>query len=251
MIDLAPLARHPRVALSFSGGKDSLACVYLLREQLSWITVYHLDTGDLLPEMREIVAHVKTLAPNFVHIQGDVTSWIKEFGLPTDLLPHSAHPIGQEMREGPKLVARYDCCYANLMLPIYEQIRAHGNSLLIRGTKAVDMKRLPLRSGETTGDGIELWYPLQNWSNDQVFDYLRAQGAPIARVYEHVVNSPECARCSAWWGEGRSAYLERYHPALWVQYQERLATVAEAILGPINHLKRELSAQTTASEEVS
>lgn len=240
MIDLVPLLRHYRIALSFSGGKDSLAVVYLLREYLPRIVIYHLDTGDLLPEMREIVAHVKAFAPNFVHIQGDVDGFIAEHGLPTDLLPHSAHTIGQEMQEGPRLIARYDCCYKNLMLPIYERIRSDNNTLLIRGTKAVDMARLPVASGQTV-DGMELWYPLQGWTHAEVFDYLRRAGAPLARVYDYVTNSPECARCSAWWGEGRDAYLREFHPALWRAYRERLGIVADAIQAPLDNLKRELS----------
>jgi phosphoadenosine phosphosulfate reductase len=193
----------------------------------------------LLPEQREIVAHVKSFAPNFVHIQGDVNAWIAKYGLPTDLLPHSAHPVGQVMGEhGAKLVGRYDCCGINLMAPLWFKVREDGNTLLIRGTKAVDMRRLPLKTGDAQ-DGIELWYPLQGWTNDQVFAYLREAGAPISRVYQYVTNSPECARCSAWWSEGRADYLRRYHPDLWRDYSRRLLTVVNEITGPLKHLRRE------------
>jgi 3'-phosphoadenosine 5'-phosphosulfate sulfotransferase (PAPS reductase)/FAD synthetase len=239
MIDLSPLDRHQKIALSFSGGKDSLAVVHLLMEHLDRVTIYHLDTGDLLPEMRESVDRVRCWAPNFVTVRTDVLAWQKEHGLPTDLLPHSAHPVGQAMGEHKaKLVARYDCCFANLMAPIYQRIRADGNTLLIRGTKSVDMKRLPLRSGEGE-TALELWYPLQDWSNDQVFEYLNANCIPIPRVYDHVVNSPECARCSAWWGEGRATYLKQYHPDLFRQYDERLQIVIDEIAGPLALLRRE------------
>lgn len=239
MMDLSALDRHTHIALSFSGGKDSLACVYLLRDQLERVTIYHMDTGDLLPEMRAIVEHVKTFAPNFVHLRGDVLGWIDAHGLPTDLMPHSAHPIGQAMAEGRPLVARYDCCWINLMGPIYQRIHADGNTLLIRGTKQVDMARLPARTGDLT-DGMELLYPIEGWSNAEVFAYLRSVGAPIARVYDHVTNSPECARCSAWWGEGRNAYLRRYHPALWLDYMARLRSVIDEIEQPLANLRTEV-----------
>lgn len=240
-LDLAPLDRHEKIALSFSGGKDSLACVYLLRDQLDRITIYHNDTGDLLPEVMEVVEHVKAFAPHFVHVRGDVNAWIAEHGLPTDLLPHGAHDVGRAMGEHQlRLVARYDCCYQNLMRPLFDRVVADGNTLLIRGTKAVDMKRLPLRSGES-GGGIELFYPLQDWSHDAVFDYLRSVGAPICRVYDHVTNSPECARCSAWWSESRAAYLKRYHPAAFADYRQRLLAVTFEISGVLDHLRREVA----------
>ena len=241
LIDMEPIERHAKgkIALSFSGGKDSLAVLYMLRPYLDWMTVYHLDTGDLLPETVEIVSHVEAMVPNFVRVRSDVQAWIDANGLPTDLMPHSAHEVGQHMGEGARLVPRYDCCYRNLMLPLYRRIVDDGNTLLIRGTKRVDMARLPAQSGSLT-DGVELFYPLLDWSNDAVFAYLRSVGAPINRVYDYVVNSPECARCSAWWGERRAAYLREHHPRLWAEYMRRLLEVSAAVVGPMQNLTREL-----------
>ena len=238
---MSPLAGHKKVALCFSGGKDSLAVVYLLREHLHRLTIYHMDTGDLLPETTTVVEHVKAFAPNFVHLKGDVLAAIKRDGLPTDLLPHSAHPVGQAMGEHRhKLVSRYDCCVRNLMLPIYERIKADGNTLVIRGTKAVDMKVLPVADGMTE-QGLTTYYPLQDWTNQQVFDYLAEVGAPVSRVYRHMTNSPECARCSAWWSEGKGSYLKRYHPDVWVDFNERLRTVVDEIEAPLAALRKELT----------
>lgn len=241
MIDLARLDSHANIALMFSGGKDSLACVYLLRDQLHRITLFHNDTGDLLPETMAVVDHVKTFAPNFVHLNTNVDGWIAVNGLPTDLLPHTAHSVGQQMGEGVKLSSRYDCCFSNLMWPIYSLARSKGVTMIIRGTKAMDMKRLPVMDAQVQ-DGVEFFYPLQGWTNEQVFSYLRLQGAPISRVYDYVDNSPECARCSAWWGEKRGAYLREHHPDLWRQYGERLRVVTDALDGPLANLRQELKA---------
>ena len=230
--NLAPtLARHARVALSFSGGKDSLACVWLLRPWLDRITLYHLDTGDLLPEVAETVDAVRAMAPRFVTIRRDVAGWIAAHGLPSDLVPHGSHPVGQAMAEGSRLVHRYRCCGENLMIPLWERIRADGATLLIRGSKRADMTRLPMASGEVA-DGIELLLPLQEWSNAAVLDYLAAEGAPVSGLYRHFTNAPECATCPAWWGEKRAAYLRGRHPALFARYQARMAAVMDEI-GPV------------------
>jgi len=232
--------RHERIALSFSGGKDSLACAYLLRDYADRITCYHLDTGDLLPEVMDIVEHVRGLYPQFETVQSDVQRWIATHGLPTDLLPHSAHPVAREMgEERTALVPRYDCCHANLMLPLYERIKKDGNSLLIRGVKSVDMARQPYRSGDCP-DGIEFWYPIEDWTHADVMAYLRHVEAPICRVYSFVENSPECARCSAWWGERRAAYLQRFHPELFEGYRARMRLVLRELHAPMHHLAREV-----------
>jgi 3'-phosphoadenosine 5'-phosphosulfate sulfotransferase (PAPS reductase)/FAD synthetase len=239
---MSPLDRHEKAALCVSGGKDSLAVAYLLRDDADRITAYHNDTGDLLPEVMEIVEHVRGMYPRFVTVRTDVMQWIDAHGLPSDLIPHSQHPIGRMMAEASTvLVPRYDCCLANLMQPLFDRIVADGNTLLIRGTKAVDMNRLPVASGESP-DGIEVWYPLQEWSNDAVFAYLRDVGAPICRVYEHVTNSPECARCSAWWGERRATYLQRYHPALYAEYRERMQAVLRELHKPLAQFADEVAA---------
>ena len=235
-----PLMKHERIALSFSGGKDSLACVYLMRPAKDRITIYHMDTGDLLPEVKEIVEHVKGFWPNFVHILGDVNGWIKTNGMPTDLLPHGSHVIGRGMgEERTKLIPRYECCFSNLMWPIYERIKADGNTLVIRGTKTCDMTKLPADSGSNL-DGVEVWLPIKDWSNDEVFSYLNSVGAPICRVYDHVTNSPECARCSAWWGEKRAAYLKRFHPTLFEDYRSRMQMVAAEIEAPLRNFRHEM-----------
>lgn len=236
---MSPLDRHQKIALSFSGGKDSLACVYLLRDRLDDITLYHVDTGDLLPEMRESVSRVESLAPHFVRIDTDVARWIAQWGLPSDLVPHSSHSIGQAMGESERrLTSRYDCCYQNLMWPLFARVHADGNTLLIRGTKRVDMVRLPASEGDIV-DGVELHYPLLEWSNEQVFAFLALNNVPLPRVYDYVTNSPECARCSAWWGERRAEYLKKYHPQLWRDYDDRLQIVINEIALPLAMLKRE------------
>lgn len=238
-MDTSPLDRHERIALYFSGGKDSLAVLYLLRDHLHRVTVYHRDTGDLLPEVREVVDHARAMAPNFVTIQGDVLGWIAENGAPSDLVPYTAHEVSAARGELARIVPRYDCCARNLMLPLHERVKADGCTLAIRGTKRADMPQLPMTSGETL-DGLELWLPILEWSHDQVFAYLRSVGAPIPRIYDEAVNAPECARCTAWWSEKRAAYLRRHHPDLFGEYQRRLHAVFDELAPSMAALAGEL-----------
>ncbi len=233
------LLPHENIALQFSGGKDSLAVAHLLRPHWDRMTLYHVDTGDLLPEMREIVAGIEKIVPRFVRIETDSDAWREKFGYPSDLVPtsctHSGVMIGLAER---RIVDRFECCFRNVMEPMHERAIKDGCTLVIRGTKRADFKRMPAENGPT-GLGYDLWLPLLEWSHDDVFAYLREVGAPICRVYEHRVNAPECATCPAWWSEGRAEYLGKYHPALSLDYRRKLAAVASEVLPFVEHLRAE------------
>jgi len=236
---ISPLPLHGNIALQFSGGKDSLALVHLFRNDWDRITVYHVDTGDLLPEVREIVDDVAAMVPRFVRISSDSRAWGAIHGLPSDLVPCTGTPPAILMGSPTRISGRYECCGHNLWLPMHARMVADGVTLAIRGTKRCDMAKLPAVSGDQTL-GYELRLPIEDWSHDDVFAYLREVGAPICRVYESNVNAPECATCPAWWSEGRGAYLAKYHPDLHAAYRAKLAIVGAEIAPLYADLQREV-----------
>ena len=242
MID-SPLDKHEKVALHFSGGKDSLAVVQLLANQLDRVTIYHGDTGDQLPEQQASVAYVEALAPHFVRIRSDVRGWIKTNGLPSDLVPYASHPIGRALgQETVPIVPRYDCCWENIMRPLLERTRADGCTLLIRGTKRCDAPAFPFLSGDVDPvTGIEFWYPLEHWTDHDVLAFLRNSGAPVPPYYDAgLKGAPDCAHCTAWLDEGRGAYLKAHHPEIWREYRAGLIAILQALGDPMRHLQREM-----------
>lgn len=237
---MTPLDRHGRGALHFSGGKDSLALVYLLRPHWDRLTLYHVDAGDLLPEVREIVDMVEGMVPDFRRIETSSAKSMTTIGMPSDLVPTTSTAFGLVIGASKqRLIDRFDCCAINLMMPMHHRMIEDRMPLVIRGTKRADLARLPAVSGDTSL-GYELWLPLQEWSHDQVFDFLREVGAPICRVYEHRVNAPECATCPAWWSEGRAEYLAKHHPDLFAIYRAKLAIVAREVTPHWRALEKEL-----------
>ena len=223
------IENYAKIALQFSGGKDSLAVAHLLRPYWDRVTFYHGDTGDLLPEVREIVSQVEALVPFFARVNTDSAEWMTRFGLPSDLVPTTCTPAGVLIGSGKRrIVDRFDCCASNIMAPMHERMVRDGIELVIRGTKRADFARLPAENGPT-GMGYDLWQPILEWSHDDVFVYLRRVGAPICRVYESRINAPECATCPAWWNEGRAEYLKKYHPALFETYAAKLKLVAAEV----------------------
>jgi phosphoadenosine phosphosulfate reductase len=234
-----PLSNHKNIGLQFSGGKDSLACVHLLRPHWEKLTLYHVDTGDLLPEVMEIVDQVESMVPRFIRIETNSNQWRETVAYPSDLVPTSSSILGVKIgMSDRRIIDRFECCAMNIMVPMHERALADNCTLVIRGTKRADMKRLPAENGPT-GLGYDLWLPLLEWSHEDVFNYLREVGAPICRTYEHRVNAPECATCPAWWSEGRAEYLKKYHPDLSAEYQRKLAIVEAEIMPFVSLLRTE------------
>ncbi len=236
LIDPSPIfAPHANIALQFSGGKDSLAIAYLLQPYWNQLTFYHVDTGDLLPEVREIVADMAMRVPRFARIETNSRE-----SLPSDLVPTTCTPMGLAFgASNRRIIDRFECCATNIMAPMHRRMLADAVTLVIRGTKRADMPKLPASGGDT-GLGYTLWLPIIDWSHEAVFAYLREVGAPICRVYDHKVQAPECATCPAWWNEGRAVYLRKHHPALYEAYQTRLRIVAAEVLPVFATLEAEM-----------
>lgn len=232
MIDWTRLREHKgKAALSFSGGKDSTLLAWMLREEglLGKVTVYFADTGDLFPEMLDHVSEVESWCPAFVTVKTDAPAWARIHGEPSDLVPYSAHPIGQIRGDGARIARRFDCCAANLMAPLHQRIVEDGVTLLIRGTRRSDQPRLPVESGRVV-EGIEHFYPIQEWTDADVFAFAKKYDVSLCSFYEHFRQGPECATCPAWWGVDNGPYLKANHPALFDIYQERVSRVMREIV---------------------
>lgn len=232
-----------QAALQFSGGKDSLACLYMLRPFLRQITVYYLNTGDTLPETDAVVAEVRGWIPNFVEIQSDVRAWRAENGMPSDLVPAHSHYIGRLYgMSDVKISNRFDCCLNNLMLPLHRRVQEDGVDLLIRGTKLSDTGQLPFEGWQ---DGIEQWLPLRDFTHDEVFALLQDVGAPLSPVYEFAtgISAPECLGCTAWWDDHKGEYLKARHPAAHTDYIASLREIEHTITTHLAHLQAEIETE--------
>lgn len=222
--------RHERIAFHFSGGRDSTAALYLLRPYWGRMTIYHLDTGDQFPETRAVVDAVEAEVGPMVRVITNVKASRAEFGMPSDLVPTDNTPIGRMVSGRQiKLVGRYECCAHNLMIPMHQRTLADGITLLIRGQRDDEYVKQPMRSGDVE-NGIEVLYPIQEWTGDMVSEYLFAGGHPIAPFYERgALRAPECMGCTAWWDEGRAEYMKKYQPEAHAAYSINIKLIREEI----------------------
>lgn len=105
----------------------------------------------------------------------------------------------------------------------------------------------PLQEEQLPFEGPSAFYtvllPIKAWTHADVFTYLNAVGAPGNAIYEHFkgISAPECMGCTAWWDDGKAAYLKARHPAKYREYRVSLERVKAAIQSHLADLEHELS----------
>jgi phosphoadenosine phosphosulfate reductase len=236
------LDRHERIALQFSGGKDSIAILEIMRPYWNRLTVYWLNTGDPFPEVVKVVDKVRAMVPRFVEIDGGRDAVFEQYGLPSDVVPYSSSDVSHQMGVGEtvKLQDRFSCCSRVVMQPVHQRMIDDGITLIIRGQRVSENFKGKLRSGDML-DGFEFLYPIEDWSTENVFDYIQSCGWEVPRYYtEGMPHSGDCLVCTAWVGDGRGAYLKKHYPERFEEYREKLGIVANAASGSVRNLIHEI-----------
>lgn len=242
-MDYAPIfARHKRIAFQLSGGKDSIASLHMLYPFWERMTVYWLDTGDTLPEVRDVVLALADELPHFERVASSAEAVIAQYGLPSDIVPANSTHMGIAANGGGVLIQdRYACCLRARMLPMHQRMLDDGITLIVRGQKNADANKSPLRSGDVE-NGIEYLFPVQDWDDEDVLIYLRERDIAYPAVYDRGLRTaPDCMTCSGWWEEGRAAYLKQWHPVKFYEYKARLNTISDAVAGHIAQFNEEVA----------
>lgn len=219
-----------KAALSFSAGKDSCAVLIMLRPHWDQLTVYWSNPGAPLPATIALIAKVRAMVPNFVEVQSDVLSDIEQNGWPVDLVPHSMTKMGRESEGTDGIIVRdrFECCFRNLMDPVYQRIVADGHAVLFRGQRNDEaLQNRHIENGHVDANGITHALPIADWTAEQVHQYLESVAPELINpVYEHTTSSIDCACCTAYWGEGHTQYLLKHEPDAG---QNRLQVINEVL----------------------
>jgi phosphoadenosine phosphosulfate reductase len=223
--------RHTNVALQFSGGKDSIACLMLLRDRLDSITVVWADSGDAFPETLAQMELVKAMCPNFVCARGEQPECIERNGFPVDILPIENHPQIQHLAQQRKLKLQgfMECCYRNILKPLHDKTLELGATLIIRGQKNCDRLKSPVRSGDVV-DGIEYLFPLEDWSDARVLAFVQDSGL-LPEHYQQANTSLDCMTCTAHLRDNgwKLPYLDAHHPSQAATVRHRLKLISQEL----------------------
>lgn len=197
-MDLAALfTRHKRVMLQFSAGKDSAACLYLLEPFWDRLTVAWMNPGNPTREVTAYMERIAKLVPHFLEVKGRQPEWIRQNGYPVDVLPFPSTRLGQIASNKPamRFSSAESCCRANMWEPLAQAVIAGDYTAVIRGQKACDSLKIPVTNGQVI-DGIEYVFPLEIWSDEEVFEFIGPNMPPsYARGLR---SSVDCRNCTAY-----------------------------------------------------
>lgn len=238
-------AKDPaKCVLWFSGGKDSLACLHLLRPHWDLLTVMWCNTGAAFPETIEQMDRIRAMVPHFIEVKGDQPAHVELMGLPADVVPVRNTAVGKmfHQNDGVLLQPYWECCAASFWQPMQQAILDMGATLVIVGQRKAEARRNPISSGHIE-NGIMIRFPIEDWSEYQVFDFLRRKGVEIQKHYDYTKTSLDCWSCTAYLDEnqGRMRYMRDKHPVLWKQYEPRLHKVRAAVLAELAHVDAALA----------
>lgn len=193
--------------IAFSGGKDSLVCLHLVREQAPEVPAVYIDAHCCFPE----VAARLDATPTLLRMPADepFLATVARYGLHDDRLERATMqttvygPVRRLVQQG------YDgVCYG---------LRAQESAGRSRHAQARGAVFRYQR------DGVWACQPVWDWTSADIWGYIVAHDLDYCGVYDRLWDAPEAdQRVSYWAGEtkrrwGRYAWLKRHYPALWQQ----------------------------------
>jgi thioredoxin-dependent adenylylsulfate APS reductase len=178
---------HPRLALACSfGNPEGLVLLDLMHRIEPTSRVFTLDTGRLPQETYDLIDRVRDRYDKRIEVvfpeAEAVRGMVEEHGL----------NLFYESLEKRKL-----CCRIRKVEPnrrYLAQLDAYVTGL----RREQNVTRTDVRKVEVdeTHGGIVKLNPLVDWSLDEVWGYLRAQGVPSNRLHQQGYPSVGCAPCS-------------------------------------------------------
>ncbi len=174
----------PAVFANSLGAEDMVLTDLIVGDKLP-IEIFSLDTGRLPLETYDLIAEVKKrygLALKLYYPRHDlVEAWTRENGI-------NAFYESVDLRKG--------CCYVRKVEPLRRALA--GQKAWITGMRAqqsATREGLPVQSFDE-GNGLEKFNPLADWSEKEVWAYIKQNGVPYNALHDKFYPSIGCAPCT-------------------------------------------------------
>ena len=174
----------PAVFANSLGAEDMLLTDLIVRDALP-IGIFSLDTGRLPIETYELIGEVK-----------------KHYGLKLKLY-YPRHELVQEYTRTHGINAFYEsvelrkgCCHVRKVEPLQRALA--GKKAWITGMRAqqsATRQGLPVQAFDE-GNGLEKFNPLADWTEKEVWAYIKLNNVPYNALHDRFYPSIGCAPCT-------------------------------------------------------
>ncbi len=183
---LADIAgRYTPVAFANSLGAEDMVLTDLIVKAGLPIEIFSLDTGRLPPETYDLMAAVNTKYSLKLKIYfprpEDVESYVRNHGI-------------NAFRESVTL--RKACCHARKVEPLKRALAGKRAWITgLRAEQATTRNGLPFQEYDE-GNGLEKFNPLADWSEKEVWTYIKQNAVPYNALHDQFYPSIGCAPCT-------------------------------------------------------
>jgi len=205
------VARHPEmpVTVSYSGGKDSLATLLVVREAIGPVPLIFADTGMELPETYrnlEVVA--------------------ERYGVPV-LRCGDANKFWEGFkREGPPSVSHRWCCTKCKLEPVRRLIgEEFGKCISFIGQRQYESARRRNSGRVWRNRRVPNQLsaaPIQHWNALHVWLYLFSRDAPFNPLYTRRMDRIGCYMCPST-DTGIMHIIREQYPGMWTRWEAAVA----------------------------
>jgi 3'-phosphoadenosine 5'-phosphosulfate sulfotransferase (PAPS reductase)/FAD synthetase len=169
----------------FSGGKDSTALlIYLTKKGVEFEAVF-CNTGWELPETIEYIKYIKEglLGGKLTVLQNGNYKGMKDLIKKKDYIP---------------TVHQRFCTDELKIKPVYAYIKKYGDGVVmfngVRKAESLNRAKLVMSVWDDVA-GCWLWRPLLNWTDNEVMNYISANGYKINPLYKKGMKRVGCGPC--------------------------------------------------------
>ena len=166
------------------GAEDMVLTDIILREQLP-IEIFSLDTGRLPVETYDLMAEVEhtynTKLKVFFPRSDTVESYVRTNGI-------NAFYESIDLRKA--------CCHMRKVEPLQRALK--GKKAWVTGMRAQQSTTrtgLPLREFDES-HGLEKFNPLSDWTEQEIWAYIRMHEVPYNKLHDQFYPSIGCAPCT-------------------------------------------------------
>jgi len=211
-----------------------------MREYWPRLIVLWVNTGDAFPETIKQMEGIKRLVPHFMEVKADQPAQIAADGYPSDIVSIWDTPIGRQSYPGRQFRTQtaMACCCINIWYPAAEAVKRLGATLVIRGQRRSESRLNQMPSGAVES-GVEYIFPIEGWTDTEVFEFLAKNGVALPESYAYVNTSLDCQHCTGYLDEnaGKFAYMEQKHPKLNDVVKRRVIYLLQAANSEAKHLR--------------